>query len=442
MKVLRYISILGCMLLPSCYILEEPCPLPEEQSFVLHLDFDTALPLYKVITIDDQTRVAEEDMDLRYIVSIYSAEEHSMTSGRNELHRFVFTKEDIAERFDAKPASKEIFVFTPNGDIRKLPEGATVLDFAFDIHTSLGSTCSGGKVNGRAVPIRETLKNGDIVEILTQKNQQPKSDWLNFVVTQKAKQKIKSVIREEQAKNANLGREELERKLKNWKITSKSIDEVVAYLCKYYKQRTGTALYELIAEEKIDLAVVKELLAKWLSGEADEERRAAEAEAEARRRTTIAAPAKQSSDALIIDESINNIVYKLAKCCNPIYGDEIFGFILSQGGIKIHRKDCPNAPMMIQRFGYRYIKARWSGKQGSQYVCTLRVIGNDDLGIVTNITSLIQKESNISMRSISVDSVAGLFQGHISLLVNDLQQVDNVIKKIKAIKGVKSVERS
>ena len=171
------------------------------------------------------------------------------------------TKEDIAERFDAKPASGEIFVYTPNGDIRKLPEGATVLDFAFDIHSNLGCTCSGGKVNGRAVPIREQLQNGDIVEILTQKNQQPKSDWLNFVVTSKAKSKIKSVIREEQAKNANLGREELERKLKNWKI-SKSIDEVVAYLCKYYKQRTGTALYELVAQQKIDLAVVKEILAK------------------------------------------------------------------------------------------------------------------------------------------------------------------------------------
>ena len=194
------------------------------------------------------------------------------------------TKEDIAERFDAKPASGEIFVFTPNGDIRKLPEGATVLDFAFDIHTNLGSTCSGGRVNGRAVPIREQLKNGDIVEIMTQKNQQPKSDWLNFVVTTKARQRIKAFIREEQAKNAKLGREELERKLKNWKLTSKSIDEVVAYLCKYYKQRTGTALYELIATEKIDLATVKELITRWLSGEADEERRAAEAAAERARR--------------------------------------------------------------------------------------------------------------------------------------------------------------
>ena len=352
------------------------------------------------------------------------------------------TKEDIAERFDAKPASGEIFVYTPNGDIRKLPEGATVLDFAFDIHSNLGCTCSGGKVNGRAVPIREQLSNGDIVEILTQKNQLPKSDWLNFVVTAKAKQKIKSVIREEQAKSANLGREELERKLKNWKMT-KSIDEVVAYLCKYYKQRTGTALYELIAQEKIDLAVVKEILTKWLSGEADEERRAAEAEAEARRRATTAqAQSKQSSDALIIDESINNIVYKLARCCNPIKGDDIFGFVTISTGITIHRTDCPNAKRMREQYPYRIMEAKWRESAQGAFRVTIAINANDSAGLVNQITEVVSRDMKLNIRSINLNSRGdGTGIGTISVEVPSVGVVDTLIHAIMRIKGVQRAYR-
>ena len=353
------------------------------------------------------------------------------------------TKEDIAERFDAKPASGEIFVYTPNGDIRKLPEGATVLDFAFDIHSNLGCTCSGGKVNGRAVPIREQLQNGDIVEILTQKNQQPKADWLNFVVTSKAKSKIKSVIREEQAKDANLGREELERKLKNWKI-SKSIDEVVAYLCKYYKQRTGTALYELVAQQKIDLAVVKEILAKWLSGEADEERRAAEAEAEARRRASSStpAPAKQSSDALIIDESINNIVYKLAKCCNPIKGDDIFGFVTISTGITIHRTDCPNAKRMREQYPYRVMDAKWRESAQGAFRVTIAITANDSAGLVNQITEVVSRDMKLNIRSINLNSRGdGTGYGTISVEVPSVGVVDTLIHAIMRIKAVQRAYR-
>ena len=352
------------------------------------------------------------------------------------------TKEDIAERFDAKPASGEIFVYTPNGDIRKLPEGATVLDFAFDIHSNLGCTCSGGKVNGRAVPIREQLHNGDIVEILTQKNQQPKADWINFVVTTKAKSKIKSVIREEQAKSANLGREELERKLKNWKMT-KSIDEVVAYLCKYYKQRTGTALYELIAQEKIDLAVVKEILTKWLSGEADEERRAAEAEAEARRRATTAqTQSKQSSDALIIDESINNIVYKLAKCCNPIKGDDIFGFVTISTGITIHRTDCPNAKRMREQYPYRIMEAKWRESAQGAFRVTIAINANDSAGLVNQITEVVSRDMKLNIRSINLNSRGdGTGIGTISVEVPSVGVVDTLIHAIMRIKGVQRAYR-
>ena len=352
------------------------------------------------------------------------------------------TKEDIAERFDAKPASGEIFVFTPNGDIRKLPEGATVLDFAFDIHTNLGSTCSGGKVNGRAVPIREQLKNGDIVEIMTQKNQQPKADWLNFVVTTKARQRIKAFIREEQAKNAKLGREELERKLKNWKLTAKSIDEVVAYLCKYYKQRTGTALYELIATEKVDLSTVKEVISRWLSGEADEERRAAEAAAERARRESQQPTKQTSSDALIIDEDINNIVYKLAKCCNPIKGDDIFGFVTINTGITIHRCDCPNAKHIRKNYPYRIMEAKWREQAQGSFRVTIAITINDTAGVVNQITEVVSRDLKLNIRTINLSSRGdGTGVGTISVEVPSTSVVDMLLHAIMRIKGVQRAVR-
>ena len=352
------------------------------------------------------------------------------------------TKEDIAERFDAKPASGEIFVFTPNGDIRKLPEGATVLDFAFDIHTNLGSTCSGGKVNGKAVPIREQLKNGDIVEILTQKNQQPKADWLNFVVTTKARQRIKAYIREEQAKNAKLGREELERKLKNWKLTAKSIDEVVAYLCKYYKLRTGTALYELIAEEKIDLTVVKDVISRWLSGEVDEERRAAEQAAERARRESQQPTKQTSSDALVIDEGINNIVYKLAKCCNPIKGDEIFGFVTINTGITIHRTDCPNAKHIRKNYPYRIMEAKWREQAQGSFRVTIAITIQDSAGVVNQITEVVSRDLKLNIRTINLSSRGdGTGVGTISVEVPSTSVVDMLLHAIMRIKGVQRAVR-
>ena len=352
------------------------------------------------------------------------------------------TKEDIAERFDAKPASGEIFIFTPNGDIRKLPEGATVLDFAFDIHTNLGSTCSGGRVNGKAVPIREQLKNGDIVEIMSQKNQQPKADWLNFVVTTKARQRIKAFIREEQAKNAKLGREELERKLKNWKLTSKSIDEVVAYLCKFYKQRTGTALYELIATEKIDLATVKELISRWLSGEADEERRAAEAAAERARRESQQPTKQTSNDALVIDESINNIVYKLAKCCNPIRGDDIFGFVTINAGITIHRCDCPNAKHIRKNYPYRIMEAKWREHAQGSFRVTIAITINDSAGVVNQITEVVSRDLKLNIRTINLSSRGdGTGVGTMSIEVPSTSVVDMLLHAIMRVKGVQRAVR-
>lgn len=288
----------------------------------------------------------------------------------------------LAQNFDAKPSSGEIFVFTPGGDLRKLPEGATVLDFAFDIHTSLGLTCSGGKVNNRPAAIRDVLHNGDIVEVLTQKNQKPKADWLGFVTTSKARTRIKASLREEHTKNARLGREELERKLKNWKLPL-TVDEGVGILCKHFKLRTGTELYASIGTEKIDLMQIKELLQAHLSGEAEEERRAAAAAIESEKRRKAEKVSTQSSgDALIIDEKIGQLDYKLAKCCNPIHGDEIFGFITVGAGITIHRTDCPNAQRLRRNYPYRVLEARWRDEAQGAFRVSIRVVASDTTGMI------------------------------------------------------------
>ena len=352
------------------------------------------------------------------------------------------TTHSLAQRFDAKPASGEIFVFTPNGDIRKLPEGATLLDFAFDIHTSLGSTCSGGKVNGRAVPIREVLRNGDIAEIFTQKNQTPKADWLNFVITSKAKNKIKSFMREEQAKNAKIGREELERKLKNWKMTC-PIDEAVAYLVKHYKLRTGTQLYEAVATERYDMADIKEILTRWLSGEADEERRTAVAEAEAERQRRMSQQREPSSgDALVIDEKINNIEYKLAKCCIPIKGDDIFGFITISSGITIHRNDCPNAQRLRENYPYRIMEARWRANADGSFRASVAIVAQDSAGLANRITEVISHDLKLNMRTISFSSRSdGSVIGTVSVEVSGAGVVDMLIHSLMRIKGVQRAYR-
>ena len=351
------------------------------------------------------------------------------------------TPHALAQRFDSRPSSGEIFVFTPNGDLRKLPEGATVLDFAFDIHSNLGCSCSGGKINGRAVPIKETLHNGDIVEILTQKNQTPKADWLSAVKTAKARSKIKAFIREEQAKSARLGREELERKLKNWKF-GLTIDEAVGYLCKYYKLKAGTELYGLIATEKIDLATVKEILTRWQSGEADEERRAAAAAAEQAKLQNAAARPAHSTDALVIDDNINQIEYKLAKCCNPIKGDDIFGFVTISSGITIHRTDCPNARRMRETYPYRVIDARWRQTAEGAFRVTIRIVAADTTGMANHITETVIRDLKLNIRSMNLASRGGLLTGTVDVEVPATSVVDTLVHAILRIKGVQKAFRT
>ncbi len=331
---------------------------------------------------------------------------------------------------------KEVFVFTPKGDLKQMPKGSTLLDFAFMIHSNLGSKCIGGKVNGKNVPIRYRLSNGDQVEIITSSNQVPHEEWLDFVMTTKAKTRIKQILREQQSANIDLGKELFKRRLKNWKL---EYDESVAgKLAKKLGCLTIQNFYQRLAEDDFDFAKIKDLYIACASPEAkpDEVR-----SADGFGHFPDLPHGLDKEDVLVIDDHLQGIQYSLSKCCSPIYGDDIFGFVSVRGGIKIHKKDCPNAPQMLSRFGYRFIKARWAGKSGTQYNCSLHVTGTDDIGIVTNISSLIQKEPNVSLRAMSVDSSDGFFRGMLTLTVSDTNVLDDVVKKIKAIKGVKSVQR-
>lgn len=346
---------------------------------------------------------------------------------------------DFMDEFKLNLYDKEVFVFTPNGDLHKLPKGATALDFAFSIHSGIGCKCVGAKVNGKNMPIKYILNNGDQVEVLTSPTQKPNPSWLNVVTTSRAKNKIRQALKEVEFKDAEIGRETLIRRFKNWKIDLE--DGKISRLAKKKGYKTVSDFYQEIARENLDMHVVRDAyidLDKPTITEQTETRRA-----DSFSKEPIQVNQSGKDDVLVIGQDLKGLDFKLAKCCNPIYGDDVFGFVAVTGGIKIHKTDCPNAPQMIARFGYRIVKARWSGKSvGSQYPITLRIVGHDDIGIVTNITSLISKEKNISLRSISIDSNAGLFQGNLTIMVNDTNELDAIIKKLRLAKGVKSVSRS
>lgn len=348
---------------------------------------------------------------------------------------------DFMDEFKLNLYNEEVFVFTPNGDLHKLPKGATALDFAFSIHSGLGSKCVGAKVNGRNMPIKYVLNNGDSVEVLTSPTQKPNQSWLNIVTTSKAKNKIRQALKEIEFKDAELGREILSRRFKNWKIDLE--EGKISKLAKRKGYKTVSDFYQELAQGKLDILEVREAytdLEKKENPEAQVETRSAESFT---KEPTVPAEVASREDVLIIAQDLKNVDFKLSKCCNPIYGDDVFGFVSVGGGIKIHRIDCPNAPQLISRFGYRIVKARWSGKsEGSHYPITLRIVGHDDIGIVANITSLISKEKNITLRSISVDSNAGLFQGNLTIMVSNTNELDQIVKKISRIKGVKNVSRS
>jgi GTP pyrophosphokinase len=344
--------------------------------------------------------------------------------------------------FDANLSSGEIFVFTPTGDLRRLSEGATVLDFAFHIHTNVGAQCIGGKVNGRNVPIKHTLANGDIVQILTSKNQRPKADWLAIVRTNRAKSKIRAYLRELEASAATLGREELERKIKNWKLPV-AIDEGVTALCKHYRLRTGTELYGRIAAGAIDIAEVKDVLARHLSPKSESSTCEGGTPTRSKGEGAAEKPEPRNSDALIIDDSIAGIDYKFGKCCNPIFGDDIFGFVTVTSGITIHRVDCPNAARMRMNYPYRVLPAKWrSGSEESgAFRATIRIVAEDAPGIVNRIADIVNQELRLNMRSINFSSQGGGLTGVINVEVPGRAVVDTLIHKVLAVKGVQKAHR-
>ncbi len=345
---------------------------------------------------------------------------------------------EVMDQFKLDLYEDEVYAFTPKGDLLKFPKGATVLDFAYHIHSRVGDTCVGGKVNGKNVSFRTPLHSGDTVEILTASNQTPKPEWLRILVTSRARAKLRLSLKETRQKQGLYAKELLERRLKNKKL---DYDEAtVAHLIRKMGFKEQSDFYHQIAEGRLDPTRVLDEYQALV-----DQSQVKECEAESAENFEYAHPAtteaKKNDDVLIIDKSLKGIDFSLARCCHPIYGDKVFGFVTVNGGIKIHRADCPNAAEMQRRFGYRIVRAQWSGKGSSHYDITLRVIGNDDIGIVSNITNIISKDEKIVMRSINIDSHDGLFSGNLVVQLDDKSKLNLLIKKLRTVKGVKQVIR-
>ena len=364
-----------------------------------------------------------------------------LTQVREALENSDDDSQKIMNHFKMDLYDDEVFVFSPKGDLFKLPKGATILDFAFGIHSKIGCKCTGGKINGKNVQLRQVLNNGDQVEILTSSTQVPKQDWLNIVTTTKARNKIRQELKEMAARQAEFAKEDVQRKFKNRKI---DYDEgTMMRLIKKLGYRNVTEFYQSVADgtnevndvvDKYQEMAVKEQEALT---SAPQYRRAEDYTIHSEEPET-----KSKDDVLVIGKDVKGIDFSLAKCCHPIYGDDVFGFVSVGGGIRIHRTDCPNATELKRRFDYRIIKARWAGKaDGKQYPITLHVVGNDDIGIVTNLTSIISKEQDASLHSISIDSNDGLFSGHLTINISDKSKLNQLIKKLQAVKGVKQINR-
>ena len=332
--------------------------------------------------------------------------------------------------------SDKIFIFTPEGDLKQLPVGSTVLDFAYEVHTHVGETCNGARVNGRMVPIRHTLTNGDKVQIITSKKQSPRADWLNVVVTEKAKNKIRRYLKEQELKESEMGKGMLQRRLKNWKLPFS--ETIVDMLVKEFKLENSLQLYHQISTEKIDIAAVKHfLMAKLGEGTEKSEKNLTE-QVESLKKEYNA----EAEDSLTIGEDIGNVTYKLAKCCNPIPGDRVFGFVTNEGTLSIHRVNCPNAKGLQQRYGYRIIKVRWNGMEGEGSQVTVRIYGRDVIGLLGKITKVVSEDLQVNMKNINFNSdKEGYFEGKIVLQIADVDALEQLMDKIKAIEGIIEVVR-
>ena len=338
---------------------------------------------------------------------------------------------DLLDDIKINLQDKEVHVFTPAGDLKTLPAGATLLDFAYAIHTAIGSKCVGGKVNQRNETLRYVLKNGDQVSILTSNNQQPSADWLNIAVTSKARNKIRQFLTEHSRAQATMGKEMLARRFKNWKI--ELTDEVIHRLQQHYKYKFAIDLYQAIAEEKLDMAEIKDFITK----DKEEESPVSIPREEVR----VTAATSISKDVLLIDKNVNNVEYKFAHCCNPVFGDDIVGFVSIGEGIKIHRKQCKNALDLQRRYPYRIVEAQWTNEGAASYQTVLSILGREDAGMVSKISEIIAKDPKVTLRGLSINSNGGMFDGQITVLVNNTEHLAQLISQLKRIPGVMRVSR-
>lgn len=362
-----------------------------------------------------------------------------MQNVREVLEEGSKNRMDLIRDMHANLYDEEVFVFTPRGDVFQFPKGATVLDFAFRIHSRIGCQCIGAKIDGKNQKINYKLRSGDTVEIITSSTQVPRVDWLNVVKTSRAKNKIRLALNEARTKKADMGRELLYRRFKNRKI---DIDEpTMSRFINKKGYKTITDFFVDVNDEKVDIVALVDEYLDFVAKQ-QESTKPHETAQNFVLQHKIDEEKQDSEDILVIGNNVKGINYKLSKCCNPIFGDAIVGFIASDGAIKIHRRDCGNAKHLIEKYPYRIIKSQWSGKIGKQFAATLKVVGNDDIGIVANITSLINKEGEAILRSVSINSMGGIFEGFLGIGINSLDNLDALIKKIKNLKGVKDVQRT
>lgn len=342
---------------------------------------------------------------------------------------------DFVDEFKLNLFNDEIYVFTPNGELRVLPTGATTLDFAFDIHTDIGLKCIGAKVNKKLVPLSHQLKSGHQVEIITSSKQKPNEEWLKFAITGRAKQKIKAALNEERNKIAEDGKEILDRKFKQHNI--RFISENISVLEKYYNVTTATELYIRIAKGKVDLTKLRRI--KNVAGLLKVEKEIKPQKV--KNASEISKKIDSKKDTLVIGDDFKDIDYDFAKCCNPLPGDSVFGFITVSNGIKIHRTDCPNAENLMGKMNYRCISARWKNQAVKEHLAKLKLIGIDDVGIVNKITEIVSFQHSVNMKSISFESKDGIFEGKIQVYVMDKYHLDELIEKFEMTEGIQRVER-
>lgn len=355
---------------------------------------------------------------------------------RETLEKQDLTALEFVDDFRGNLFNEEVFVFTPRGELKTLPVGATALDFAFEIHTDIGAKCIGAKVNQKLVPINHTLKNGDQIEILTSSKQKPNEDWLRFVVTQKARSKIKDLLKEDKRKVAEEGKEVLLRKLKQLKIDANN--QIFEQMRTFFNLSSQLDLHFDVGIGKIGLNEIKQF--KEHKPEQPPRRKPGEG-GEAKAGHEIPTTKSKYDDALLIGEDMDLVEYKLAKCCTPIPGDEVFGFVTVNEGIKIHRTNCPNAPELLSSHGHRVIKAKWTSQHEVAFLTGLKVVGTDRVGLINDVSKIISEELKVNMSSIAFRTDQGIFEGEIMLYVNDTRHLDLLINKLEKVEGVVKVTR-